>query len=82
MNKSILGKRIVAAIFSPTHENLTRVWCEDGSLHLVTGYQSNGALDPTFEMVVGYWKIPEGCSYLSDKVEEVITRPFIMEMMK
>lgn len=61
----------------------TRVWCEDGSLHLVTGYDSRTlGEDPCFDTVVGYWTIPEGKSYLDKGCEEVITRPSFIEFIK
>lgn len=79
----IHGSKIVAALISDlqrkTGKRITRVWCEDGSLHLVTGYQANKpSEDPSFNTVVGYWEIPEGACYLSPKVKEVITRPYFI----
>jgi hypothetical protein len=78
----IHGAKIVAALRSDLErngklKNCTRVWCDDGSLHLVTGYQCRGPIkDPCFDTVVGYWEIPEGHTYLSPNCREVITRPF------
>jgi hypothetical protein len=81
----INGSCIVAALISNlTHTGrypevkITRVWCEDGSLHLVTGYDS-ACKFPCFDTVVGYWEIPEGSSYLSKDVKEVITRPSFLK---
>jgi len=77
----IHGSPIVAALRSDLQrsgklKSCTRVWCEDGSLHLVTGYETRGLKDPCFDTVVGYWVIPEGESYLSKNCKEIITRPF------
>lgn len=81
----IHGSKIVAALKSNLSHNqvyktrITRVWCEDGSLHLVTGYEYAGHKDPVFDTIVGYWEIPEGKSYLSPEVIETITRPSFLE---
>lgn len=77
----IHGAKIVAALRSNLErtgklKSCTRVWCDDGSLHLVTGYETRGQDDPCFDTVVGYWEIPEGDTYLSPNCREVITRPF------
>lgn len=78
---TIHGSRITAALRADLERNgtlksCTRVWCDDGSLHLVTGYETRGQEDPCFDTVVGYWEIPEGETYLSPNCKEVITRPF------
>lgn len=78
---TIHGKLIRAAIHSSIPK-VTRVWLEDGSKHLVIGYNSKGVSQPEFTTVVGHWNIPDGLSYLSDKVEDIITRPFMMEYLK
>jgi hypothetical protein len=80
---TIHGSRIVAALRSDLQrkgvlKSCTRVWCEDGSLHLVTGYETRGQLDPCFDTVIGYWEIPEGEMYLSPHCREIVTRPFIV----
>lgn len=84
MNKPthIHGSPITAALLADIHhkgiykERITRVWCEDGSLHLVTGYEARTLAEfPCFDTVVGYWEIPEGQCYLSPTVKESITRP-------
>lgn len=77
----IHGARIVAALRADLQregklKSCTRVWCDDGSLHLVTGYETRGQNDPCFNTVIGYWEIPEGECYLSKNCKEVITRPF------
>lgn len=75
----ILGSEIVAALKSQEHRGLTRVWCKDNSLHLVTGYENkDDGKGWFFDSVVGYWEIPEGASYLSPECREVITRPFYL----
>ena len=78
---TIHGSRITAALIANLQHNgtlksCTRVWCDDGSLYLVTNYESRGQQDPCFETVVGYWEIPEGETYLSVNCKEIITRPF------
>lgn len=86
---TIHGSEIVAAMKAETpslrNKGVTRVWCEDGSLHLVIGYgyrlrkdnegKSRCHLISYFNTIVGYWDIPEGQSYLSSECNEVITRP-------
>lgn len=78
----IHGARIVAALIADLQhkgvlKDCTRVWCDDGSLHLVTGYEAKGPTqEPCFDTVIGYWEIPEGETYLSPTCKEVITRPF------
>ena len=77
----INGSVIVAAIRSELQQSgklksCTRVWCKDGSLHLVTGYEHIGLPTPCFDTVIGYWVIPEGECYLSENCKEVITRPY------
>ena len=78
---TIHGARIVAALRADLErsgklQSCTRVWCDDGSLHLVTGYETRGQENPCFDTVVGYWEIPVGESYLSPNCKEIITRPF------
>lgn len=88
MATHIHGSPIVAALKSNLAINkkvkdCTRVWCEDGSLHLVTGYKPNKLSElPSFHTIVGYWEIPDGLSYLSPLVKEVITRPTFVEFIK
>lgn len=78
----IHGSKIVAALTADLQhsgklKSCTRVWCEDGSLHLVTGYGYAGAgTDPWFDTIIGYWEIPDGKSYLSADCREIISRPF------
>ena len=89
-NTKIHGSLITAALRSNLEyggkvKDCTRVWCVDGSLHLVTGYEYGGKEQgglPRFDTIVGYWEIPEGKSYLSPEVREVITRPTFVEYIK
>ncbi len=83
-NYTIHGSEIVAAlranlVYNGKVKDCTRVWCKDGSLHLVTGYEYAGHPSPCFDTIVGYWEIPEGKSYLSPEVKEVITRPSFVD---
>ncbi len=77
-NKTIHGSKITAAYRSEYDKRLTRVWCEDGSLHLVTGYQANKlSEDPSFDSVVGYWE-KDGELWFGEGVKEIVTRPFYL----
>ena len=88
-NTTIHGSPICAALKANLElqgkvKRCTRVWCEDGTLHLVTGYEYGGIEQgglPRFDTIVGYWEIPEGKCYLSPEVKEIITRPTFVEYL-